>query len=277
MMRAFRLGLVQMRVEGGEKRRNLRRARELIRRAAGSGAEAALLPEAMDLGWTDPSACDHAEAIPDGSACDALRDAARGDRIYVCAGITERCGDVIYNAAVLFGPDGSLLLHHRKLNELAIGHDVYAQGDRLGVVSTPLARFGLMICADAFAPGQVVSRSLGLMGADVILSPSAWAVPASHDPVLEPYGGLWLDNYGPVARDFKLWIAGVSGVGWIAGGAWKGRKCIGNSLLVGPDGAEALRCPYGHDAEAVVVTDVHPVERPARGDGWADHWARSPV
>ena len=276
-MRAFRLGMVQMRVEGGEKRRNLRRARELIRRAAGSGAEVALLPEAMDLGWTDPSARDHAEQIPEGSACDALRDAARGDRVYVCAGITERCGEAVYNAAVLFGPDGSLLLHHRKLNELAIGHDAYDQGDRLGVVSTPLARFGLMICADAFAPGQVVSRSLGLMGADVILSPSAWAVPASHDPVLEPYGGLWLDNYGPVARDFKLWIAGVSGVGWILGGAWKGRKCIGNSLLVGPDGSEAVRCPYGHDAEAFVVTDVSPVARPARGDSWADHWARTPA
>jgi predicted amidohydrolase len=173
---------------------------------------------------------------------------------------------------VLIGPDGGLLLHHRKLNELDIAHDFYAPGDRLSVASTPLGTLGVMICADAFAPGQVVSRTLGLMGADIILSPCAWAVPADHDNAKEPYGQLWLDNYCPVARDFRLWIAGVSNVGWLNDGPWNGRKCIGCSLVVGPDGRKALMGPYGADAEAILYADINLEPRPARGDGWERLW-----
>jgi predicted amidohydrolase len=271
-MRSFRLAALQMRVEGGRKQENLQRALEWVARAADAGAQIAVLPEALDVGWTHPACRQEAEPIPDGSACLRLREAARRHRLYLCAGLSELAEGAVFNAAVLLGPDGSVLLHHRKLNELEIGHHCYGQGDRLGVAHTPLAAFGLMICADGFAPGQMVSRTLGLMGAQVILSPCAWAVPADHDNLREPYGQLWLDNYGPVAGDFRLWIAGVSNVGWITEGPWKGRQCIGCSLLVGPDGKEVLRGPYGHDAETILYADVTPLPRPARADGWSAWW-----
>jgi predicted amidohydrolase len=174
---------------------------------------------------------------------------------------------------VLISPDGELLLHHRKLNELEIGHSLYALGDRLQVARTPLGTFGLMICADAFARGQVISRTLGLMGADIILSPCAWAVPAEHDDAMEPYGQVWLDNYGSVARDFQIWIAGVSNVGWISDGPWAGRKCIGCSLVVDTFGQPIVRGPYGPDAEALLFADIRIVPRPAQGTEWEGRWA----
>ena len=110
------------------------------------------------------------------------------------------------------------------------------------------------------------------MGADIILSPSAWAVPADHDNEKEPYGAIWLKNYQPVARDFRLWIAGVSNVGWITDGPWKGRKCIGCSLVIGSSGDPVLRGPYGVDAEAVLYVDVKLEPRPAQGTGWERFW-----
>jgi len=165
-----------------------------------------------------------------------------------------------------------VILHHRKLNELVIGHPFYAQGDRLSVANTPLGTLGVMICADAFARGQIVSRVLGLMGAQIILSPCAWAVPADHDNRKEPYGQFWLDNYCPVARDFKLWIAGVSNVGWLTEGPWKGRKCIGSSLVVGPEGRPVLIGPHGPDAETVLYAELELERRPARGEGWERRW-----
>ena len=225
-------------------------------------------------GWTNPSAASEAEPIPHGDSCRRLSAWARRHSVYVCAGLVERVGGKVFNAAVLLGPDGELLLHHRKINELEIGHDCYALGDRLQVAATPLGTFGLMICADAFARGQVIPRSLALMGANMILSPCAWAVPAEHDNTREPYGQLWRDNYGPVARDFRLWIAGASNVGWINAGPWAGRKCIGCSLLVGPDGQEVLMGPYGAEAEAILCADVQLLPRPAQGDGWNRHWVR---
>ncbi len=261
----FKLALAQMLVEGGAGEANLARASGLIAAAGAAGAEVVLLPEALDLGWTHGAARTAAGEIPGGESCEWLRLQAQRHRVFVCAGLVERAGERIYNSAVLFDPQGELLLHHRKLNELDIAHDIYANGDRVGVAHTPLGTLGVMICADAFVRGQVVSRTLGLMGAEVILSPCAWAVPADHDNPREPYGAIWRDSYGTVARDFRLWIAGCSNVGWINDGPWRGRKCIGNSLVVGPDGEPVLTGPYGVDTEALLYVDVTPDARRRRG------------
>lgn len=260
----FRLALIQMRVDAGDRVANLARAGRMILEAVHAGAQVVLLPEVMDLGWTHPAARLQAEPLPEGATCSQLREWARQHAVYLCAGLTERAGDSVFNAAVLIDPRGEVLLHHRKLNELAFAHDCYAQGDRLAVTATPLGTFGLMICADAFAPGQILSRGLAWMGADLLLSPCAWAVPADHDNRRQPYGQLWLDNYGPVARDFQIWIAGCSNVGWITAGPWKGRPCIGCSLVIGPDGRTVQQGPYGADAETILMVDIQPRPRPAR-------------
>lgn len=281
----FRVALIQMYVKPGDLPTNLRRAGKLIARAAEGGADVVVLPEAMDCGWTHPLGRFFAARVPGGGTVRWLQDAAWDHRVYVCSGLVEREGDehdprledpefraasTLYNAAVLVGPDGRLLLHHRKINELDIAHDMYAPGDRVGVARTPLATFGLMICADGFAPGHAVSRTLGLMGADVILSPSAWAVPADHDDRTTPYGQVWRDCYVPVAKEFGLWLIGVSNVGPIPAGPWEGRRCIGCSMVVAPDGEVVLRGPYGEAAEDVLYVDVEPHRRDLRGSSWQD-------
>jgi predicted amidohydrolase len=269
----FKLALIQMQVEGGQPEKNLLRVGALAAQAVQHGAQVLLYPEALDLGWTHPSAASKAHPIPEGRTCRALRRIAQDRGVFLCAGLVERDGERVLNAAVLIDPHGQVRLRHRKLNELEIGQDCYAQGDGLGVAATPFGTIGVMICADAFARGQVVSRALGLMGAQIILSPCAWAVPVDHDNLRDPYGRLWLDNYGPVARDFRLWIAGVSNVGRLEAGPWAGRHCIGCSLLVGPDGGQVLMGPYGEQAETILYAEIEPVPRPARGDGWERVWS----
>lgn len=265
-----------MRVEGGAKTANLARALNGIREAADGGANIVVLPEAMNLGWTHPSCLTEAEEIPGGETCSMLRRAAVANRVYVCAGLVERAGPRVFNSAVLIDPAGEIVLLHRKINELDIGHPFYALGDRLQVAETPFGRVGLMICADAFARGQVLSRALGYMGAELVLSPSAWAVPAGHDNLAEPYGSLWMENYAPVARDFGLWIAGVSCVGVITDGPWRGRKCIGCSLIVDPDGHAVVRGPYGENAEAILRAEIQLRPPPVQGASWAAHWQGAP-
>ena len=270
----FKMALIQMAVTGGDKQRNLLQAEKLIAEAGKHGSKLAVLPEAMDLGWTHPSSTTEAEPVPGGEAFCRLAQAASSNSIYVCAGLTERCDDRVYNSAVIIGKDGRLLLKHRKINELDIGHPFYALGDRLNVVQTELGTLGLMICADGFANDLVLSRSLGYMGADIILSPCAWAVPGDHDNTSEPYGDLWRKSYKPVAKDFSLWIAGVSNVGHIDAGPWVGRNCIGCSLVIGPNGEEIIQGPYGVNAETIIYVDVTLTKRPAQGCCWIDYWKR---
>jgi len=270
---SFRLALAQMRVVGADRDGNLGRAARMVAAGARAGAQVVLLPEALDLGWTSPKARELAGPIPSGAAYRSLRDAAKKARVYVCAGLTERSGMRVFNSAVLISPQGRLLLHHRKLNELEIAHPAYDQGDRLAVARTPLGTFGLMICADGSVAGQVVSRSLALMGADVILSPSAWAVKPAYDNARTPYGAMWRRCYGAVARDFRIWIAACSNVGVIDGGPWDGHSCIGRSLVVDPQGRPALTGPFGPRAEALLSIEIEPEARPARGTGWERLWA----
>lgn len=264
----FRLALAQMRVVGGEAAQNLARAEAFIGEAADHGADIVLLPETMDLGWTHPSARALAEAVPSGRACSRLQAAALRHGIYVCAGLTERSGDAVYNAAVVINREGAVCALHRKIHELDIGHDCYDPGDRLGVIQTEFGRLGVMICADALADQQVIPRTLCAMGADVILSPCAWAVPPDYDPVLNPYGDLWRRAYQPVAERHAVWIAGVSNVGPIAGGPWGGHRCIGSSLLIDPHGKERVTGPYGVTAEALLYADLASEDRPGRATAW---------
>lgn len=258
-----RIGMAQILVEGGKPDANLDRAVAAIGRAAALGCQAVVLPECLNLGWTDPSAREQAQPIP-GPHFDRLAEAARVNRVHVAAGLVERNGPRLFNAAVLIGPFGELLLHHRKINELDIALDLYSVGDRLGVAETEFATIGLAICADNFSDSLAIGHVLARMGAQIILSPCAWAVDADHDNPRDPYGQLWLDAYSELARLYDVTVIGVSNVGWLTGGPWKGRKCIGCSLAVGPAGVLA-RGPYGEEAEAVTVVEVE--ARPAVGRG----------
>lgn len=227
-----------------------------MRKAAAGGARIIVLPEALPFGWMDPGARTAAEEIPSGRFCTALRAAAKELGVFICSGVIERSGSNLFNAAILVSSAGDILLHHRKIHELDIAQNLYARGDRLGVADTAYGRIGLMICADAFAPAQAISRTLGLMGAQLILSPCAWAVPPGHDHSRTPYGQLWMDNYAPVARDFGLWVAGCSNVGPIVSGPWAGHQCIGCSMVVGPDGQQVVSGTYGEAAEEICSWEI---------------------
>lgn len=253
----FTLAMGQMLVEGGRPEANLRRAEEMIAAAARKGCRAIVLPECMDLGWLDERAPELAEPIP-GPRVQRLAAAARRHGILVAAGLTERAGDLLYNAAVLLGANGRLLLHHRKINELRFGppYDIYATSDRLGVADTELGRVGLNICADNFQKTLSLGHALGHMGARLILSPCAWAVPPEHDNQKTPYGQEWVDPYAELAKTHNLHVIGVSNVGPLRSGPWKGHRCIGNSLAVGPGGEVLAWGPHGAEAEQLIEVEV---------------------
>lgn len=207
-----------MRIDPGDRAANLSRALVRITEAAHAGADIVLLPEALPLGWMAADTREAADAIPDGPTCVAFREAARHAGVHICTGVVERAGDTVYNAAVLIAPDGTVLLHHRKLNELAIAQDLYARGDRLGVAETPWGRVGLMVCADAFADGEVVSRTLALMGAGIILSPA----PGPCRPATTRHGNRTA-TCGARATARSLVISGSG---------WQGRAASAPSRLV---------------------------------------------
>lgn len=248
-----RVGMAQILVEPGEPEANLGRAERAVADAAAAGCGVVVLPECLDLGWTHASARTLAQPVP-GPVTGRLARAAADAGVLVAAGLVERDGDRRYNAAVLLGPDGALLARHRKVSELAIALELYTPGTSLAVTATPIGAVGLDVCADNLPSSLALGRALGQMGAQVVLSPSAWAVPPDHDDAADPYGDLWLGAYRTLATEYRMPVVGVSNVGPVVGGAWDGWRCIGRSLAVGADGDVLALGPY--DAEALLVVDV---------------------
>ena len=86
-------------------------------------------------------------------------------------GLLERDANLVYNVAVLIGPDGAIVGKYRKTclprGEVEGG---IAPGSDYPVFSTRFGKVGLMVCYDGFFPE--VARELTNHGAEVI----AWPV-----------------------------------------------------------------------------------------------------
>ena len=252
-----KVAAAQLLVEGGQVAANMERALSAIAEASRQRCQLVVLPECLDVGWTHPSARELAEEIP-GPRFERLRESAATHGIVVAAGLTERDEGRIYNAAVLIGSDGRLLLKYRKINELDIAHDLYAIGDRLGVAHTSLGTLGLNICADNFPNSLDLGRSLGRMGAQLLLSPSAWAVAGDHDNRCSAVWNALCQAYSELSRAFQMPIVGVSNVGEMTAGPWAGKRCIGCSLIIDNQGQEVMMGPYGEPALLVAELELVP-------------------
>src|SRR5690606_381983 len=251
----LRIAMIQMHVVGNNAAKNLQTAERMVKEAALAGAELAVLPECMDLGWTHPASLINATEIPDGEVFRRLQHMARENNMYLCSGMTELEAGKVYNSAVLLDNRGELILKHRKINKLDIEKPFYCPGDRINMANTSLGKIGVMICADAIVPDLSIPSALARMQPDIILSPCAWAVPADHDNEKEPYGDLWRNVYRPISRDFSTYIIAVSNVGKMADGPWKGWNCIGASLAFDNAGQEMLQCAYGVKSESIAYVN----------------------
>ena len=225
-----------MHVEAGEPLQNMTVALEFVGKASDEQCDILILPECLDLGWTDPSAHAQAEAIP-GPRSELLCAAAREHSIHVVAGLTELAEGSTYNSAILVNDNGDILAKHRKINILDIASHLYTKGQNIGIVQTKLGRVGMSVCADLLPETNDLGYALGAMGAEIILSPCSWAVPPDFDQLATSYGQEWKESYRAIAAKFSIPIIGVSNIGKVKHGAWAGWRCIGSSILVHANGA----------------------------------------
>lgn len=141
-------------------------AREL---AGAGGPDMIVFPELSLTGLGDPAA--RAEPLA-GPTVAAFTRLAMKLRTYLVAGLAETDGDVVYNTAVLAGPEG-LVGSYRKTH-LGSADEAWATaGDEWKVFDLAMGRVGLAIGHDALYPEAI--RALSLRGCDIVACPSAIA------------------------------------------------------------------------------------------------------
>jgi len=169
--RKARLATVHFQPKGGKSPEdNRRQFAPLIADAARQKADLVVLGETLTYPGLGKKYHEVAEPIP-GPSTAYFGGLAKQHDLYIVAGLLEKDGDLVYNVAVLIGPDGEVAGKYRKVclprGEIEGG---IMPGSDYPVFATRFGRVGLMVCYDGFFPE--VARELSNRGAEVI----AWPV-----------------------------------------------------------------------------------------------------
>lgn len=160
--------------------------------------------------------------------------------VYVVFGlpIKEKVESILFNAAVVIGPDGELLGDYRKLHLRGEERLAFRPGYRMPVFETEFGALGVMLGWDLAFPE--VARSLALDGADLIVCPSAWE---------QEHMAEWRAYVTARACENATFVAATNRVGEEPTYTFGGQ-----SLLVGPRGQ--LHTGVEDDAEGYAIATI---------------------
>ena len=202
-MRTTRVAAVSMNGFLGEPERVLRAIDAWCERVAAEGVELVLFPELVVHGHCTPNTWELAEPVPDGPSVRRLEEIARRRRLVICAGLSEKERDIVFNTQVLVGPQG----HIGKQRKLHLSRDevfYYKGGREIPVFDVGPCKVGIIICYDNQFPE--VARVLALRGAEVLLMPHAgrfklWDDTPESEAAARRYSHEFLKKYALRARE----------------------------------------------------------------------------
>src|SRR6266550_17737 len=230
--------------------------------AASNGAHLALFPEtfvpvypsnrwARELAYGSDGAkvwarlAQESVELPDAGLEVAVREAG----IWVAVGVNERERGTLYNSLLLYAPDGTLALHHRKLVPTNHERLVWGHGDGRGLEAIDIggARAGGLICWENLMP--LARFALYETGVEIYLAPTA-----------DDSEG-WLDSMRHIARESRAFVLSCcvyqrassypADIPIVEGDDVLGR---GGSAILGP-GGDYLAGPLW-DEEGILYADL---------------------
>lgn len=202
-MRSRRVAVVQAAPLLFAPEETLDRFAALLGRAASAGAELVVFPEAFvggypkgaTFGATVGARSEAGRAlfaryrraavdIP-GESFERLCATVASQRVHVVVGVIERAGHTLYCTALLIGPDGTLLGHHRKLVPTGSERLIWGQGDAsdVAVVDTELGRVGMAVCWENYMPlyrSELYRQGVELYCAPTVDTRDTWAATMRH-------------------------------------------------------------------------------------------------
>jgi len=244
-----KIACVQMEPVVGKKEQNVGRTIELIEMAAAQGARLIVLPELANSGYVFASreeAFALAEEVPHGPTSRAWMDVARRHGLHLVAGINERDGQALYNAAVVVGPTGHVGTF-RKVH-LWAAENLFFEPGNLGfpVFKTPLGRLGTFICYDGWFPESY--RLCALQGADIICIPTNWVPIPGQDEKREAMANILCMA---AAHANSMFVAAADRVG-----VERGQPFIGQSVIVSYTGWP-IGGPASPDREEIIYAEAN--------------------
>jgi len=244
--RKVKIGTVYLRPRNSTPEKNLDLFCDQIDAAGKLKLDIVCLPEAIKAIGTSAGVADRAEPIP-GPATKRLGAAARRNRLWVVAGLTERDGDLIYNTAVLLNRQGRVAGKYRKVH---LPREEWKKGITPGseypVFRTDFGTIAIQICYDWFFPEP--EAIFALRGAEILFAPT--------------WGNTLPDQEGRVDGETTFRVRARDNGLYIVPSVYDG-----NSMVIDPMG-RILVSSKGRDGVFWCEVDLNACERLP----WVGHW-----
>lgn len=222
-MREITVATVQMKPALGEVEDNLVKMSEFVSKIASQQkVDLILFPELVTSGnELGVRFTEMAQRVP-GPAANLMAQRAADFGVYIAFGMVmkERVESILFNTAVLVGPDGELVGTYNKVHLHGEERMAFREGFRLPVFETDIGQIGLMLGWDLAFPE--VARSLTLDGAELLCVLANWETAEMEE---------WRTYVKARAYENALYVAAANRIGEDVTLSFGGE-----SMIVGPRG-----------------------------------------
>jgi len=222
-MRELTLATVQMKPGLGQMEDNLVKMSDYISKIAGQQkVDLIVFPELATTGYEcGKHFTDLAQRVP-GAAVNVMAQRAQEFGVHVAFGLPtkEKVESILFNSAVLVGPDGEVIGEYRKVHLKDEERMAFRAGFRYLVFECQFGTVGLTVGYDLAFPE--VARSLALEGAELIIACANWA---------KPHQDEWRTYVLARAYENSCFVAASNRVGSDVTYSF-----FGDSMIVGPRG-----------------------------------------
>jgi predicted amidohydrolase len=222
-MREITIAAVQMKPDLGEMEDNLVKMSDFVARIVGrQKVDLILFPELITSGYELGVRFTNAAQLIPGPTVNLMSQRAQEFGVYIAFGMVakERVESILYDAAVLIGPDGDLMGRYHKVHLRGEERMSFREGYRLPVFETEMGTIGLLLGWDLAFPE--VARSMVLDGAELLCVLASWYT----DEIDE-----WCTYLKARAYENACFVAGSNRIGEDVTLAFGGA-----SMIVGPRG-----------------------------------------
>lgn len=224
-MREVTIATVQMRPVLNEMEDNLVKMGDYITKICSSQkVDLIVFPELITTGYEcGVRFVDLAQRVP-GASVNIISQRAAEFQVHIAFGMPakEKVESIIFNSAVLIGPEGELIGEYRKVHLKGEERMIFRAGFKYPIFETKFGNVGLLVGNDIAFPEA--ARSLALDGADLVILCANWEKPRNDE---------WRTFIHARAYENSCFIAASNRVGEDATLSF-----TGDSMIVGPRGQD---------------------------------------
>jgi predicted amidohydrolase len=246
-MREITVAAVQMKPELGNIENNLVKMSDYVAKiTAQQKVDLIVFPELITCGYElGVRFTEMAQRVP-GPAINLLASRAADAGVYIAFGLAtkEKVESIIYNSAVLVGPEGELMGQYNKVHLRGEERMAFREGYKMPVIDTgEIGKVGLLLGWDLAFPE--VSRSMALDGAELLCVLGNWET---------AYMDEWKTYLRARAYENALFVAAANRVGEDVTMTFGG-----DSMIVGPRGKvyASLEAEESKLVPAAVVAEMN--------------------